>query len=96
MAEKKAQQARQMEFTSTHGNKFTFQKVKPSKWLEVLDKADATGTRNRGVFYKEVLENVVAIPGGLKVDDFDNEEYGGTAELDEVVLAAARFQQGKQ
>lgn len=89
-------QTKQMEFTSTHGNKYTFQKVKPSKWLEILDKADATGTRNRVVFYRGVLENVVAIPGGLNVDDFDADERGGTAELDEVVLAAARFQQGKQ
>lgn len=87
--------AKQLEFTSTDGNKYTLQKVKPSKWLEILDKSDATGTRSRKVFYAEVLGNVVAIPGGLTVDDFDSEERGGNAELDEVITAAARFQQSK-
>jgi hypothetical protein len=37
----------------------------------------------------------VAIPGGLKIDDFDADDRGGIAELDEVVLAAGRFQSGK-
>jgi hypothetical protein len=87
--------AKTMDFTSEHGNKYTFQKVPPSKWLGILDKSDATGVRNRVVFYGEVLEHVVAIPGGLKIDDFDADDRGGIAELDEVVLAAGRFQSGK-
>jgi hypothetical protein len=84
-----------MDFTSGQGNKYTFQKVPSSKWLGILDKADVTGVRNRVVFYSEVLENIVAIPGGLKIDDFDADDRGGIAELDEVVLAAGRFQSSK-
>lgn len=93
--EKAKAKAKQMDFESEQGNKYTFQRVKPSKWLEILDKSDAGGTRNRTVFYKEVLSNVVAIPTALSIDDFDEDGRGGNAELDEVVVAAARFQQNK-
>lgn len=87
------------EFTTEFGNKFTFQKVTPSKWLKVLDDVDQNGSRSRSKLYPAVLENVVVSPAGLAPDDFDDEvnypQLGGFAELDEVVTAAIRFQQGK-
>lgn len=86
-----------MQFTSEAGNVYTFQRVLPSKWLSVLDGAEVGGQRSRVKIYPAILENVVVQPAALKVDDFEDEEgtRGGFAELDEVVTAAIRFQQGK-
>ena len=78
-----------MEFKSQAGNSYTFQKVSPSEWMRILDNAERTGTIRRSDMFPDVLEHVVVQPSKT-VDDF--EEY---AELDEVVKAAIRFQQGK-
>lgn len=83
------------DFTSAAGNKFVFQRVAPSKWLDVLDQADAGGVRSRSKLYPAVLESVIVQPAGLGVDDFEQEPYNGFGELDEVVTQAIRFQQGK-
>lgn len=84
-----------MEYKSKQGNKFMFQKVTPSKWLDILDESDSGGTRSRAKLYPAVLENVVVQPSGLKPDDFEEEGRGGFYELDEVVGAAIRFQQSQ-
>lgn len=92
--EAKATKERTKEFTSKDGNVYTFQRVKPSKWMEILDQSDdGVGRRNRVRYATLVLENVVAIPGGLTPDSFEEDGRGGYAELDEVVGAAIRFQQ---
>lgn len=98
-----ANNPRTKEFVSEQGNTYIFQRVTPSKWLKILDESEAGGTRSRTKLYPAILGNVVVQPGGLSVDDFDKEVYeegepvrGGFSELDEVVTAAIRFQQGKQ
>lgn len=88
-------------FTSEQGNVYVFQKVTPTKWLKMLDESEASGRRERARLYPAILSNVVVQPGGLTPDDFDKDPVedepvrGGFAELDEVVTAAIRFQQGK-
>ncbi|MEK4131989.1 hypothetical protein NYE67_20455 [Solibacillus sp. FSL W8-0474] len=82
------------EFTSEIGNKYTFQKVKSSAWLDIMDEVEANSDKSRRHLYPAVLENVVVQPK-LKVDDFDEDGRGGYAELEEVVTAAIRFQRGK-
>lgn len=82
--------SRVKQFESAAGNKYTFQKVPPVEWLDILDAVEdgeKVGRRRR--LYGSVLENVVVQPK-LTAEEF--EEY---AELDEVVTAAIRFQQGK-
>lgn len=91
----KANTAKTMEFKSEQGNVFVFQKVLPSKWLDILDDADATGSRMRKKLYPAVLENIIVQPGALKPDDFDQEPYNGFGELEEVVVNAIRFQSNK-
>lgn len=78
------------EFTSKTGKKYTFQKVSPSQWAEMLDNGEIMGRIKRTIFYPSVLESVVVQPPNMKMDDF--EEY---EEMDEVVTAAIRFQSGK-
>lgn len=78
------------EFTSKSGKKYTFQKVAPVAWLDVLDEVEdgeKKGQRRR--LYGKVLENVVVQP------KMTMEEFEDFAEMDEVVTAAIRFQQGK-
>lgn len=77
------------EFTSKAGTKYTFQKVAPAQWLDILDESEASGRIKRSAMYPAVLENVVVQPK-VTVNDF--EDY---SELDEVVTEAIRFQQGK-
>ena len=78
-----------LDFTSKSGEKYKFQKVKPIAWLELMDEAEVNGAPKRAKLYRAVLENVVVQPQ-LTVNDFED-----MAELDEVVTAAIRFQQGK-
>lgn len=82
------------DFKSTYGNNFKFQRVKPSAWLSILDNSvDSGGKRNRVKLYSQILENVVVQPV-MKLDDFDNDGFGGFDELEEVIGEALRFQQG--
>lgn len=79
-----------LEFTSEEGNKYTFQKVAPVEWLDIMDEVEdgeRKGQRRR--LYGLTLENVVVAPK-KQMSEFDT-----FAELDEVVAAALRFQQGK-
>jgi hypothetical protein len=82
-------------FTSTYGNNYVFQKVKPSKWLEIIDNTGNGVKRIRSLFYPAILENVVVQPSSMNVDDFEEEGRGDYAELEEVIDAALRFQQGE-
>lgn len=80
----------QKEFTSKQGGKYTFQKVAPVAWLDVLDEVEdgeKKGQRRR--LYGSVLEHVVVQPKKTM------EEFDDFAEMDEVVTSAIRFQQGK-
>ncbi len=76
-------------FTSENGNKYTFQKVKPMAWLDIMDDVEANKEHTRRKLYPAVLENIVVNPK-LSIDEFD--DY---AELEEVITAAIRFQRGK-
>lgn len=81
----------QKEFTSSAGNKFVFQKVKNSKYLQILDRStDADGKPLISVMYPQLLKHVVIQPQDLTVDDFET-----FAEMQEVCEAALNFQQGK-
>lgn len=85
-----AQDKNLKDFTSKSGKQYKFQKVAPVEWLDILDEVEdgeKKGQRRR--LYGAVTENVVVQPK-LKLDEF--EDY---AELDEVVTAAIKFQQGK-
>lgn len=88
--------SRTKEFVSKYGNKFTFQRVLPSQWLDIMDDCNETGVINRAKLYKAIFENVVVTPSGLKVDDFELlEPYQGYGEMEEVAKEALKFQQGK-
>lgn len=80
--------------TKTHTSKvekkeYLFQKVSPSAWLDIMDEVDENKSTKRRSLYTAVLENIVVQPK-VTLDDFDN-----SAELDDVVITAMRFQQGK-
>ncbi|MEI5946472.1 hypothetical protein ETJ91_00390 [Bacillus albus] len=80
--------------TKTHTSKvekkeYLFQKVAPSTWLDIMDEVDENKATRRRSLYSAVLENIVVQPK-VKLDDFED-----SAELDDVVLSAIRFQQGK-
>lgn len=80
--------------TKTHTSKvekkeYLFQKVAPSNWLDIMDEVDENKASRRRSLYTAVLENIVVQPK-VKLDDFED-----SAELDDVVLSAIRFQQGK-
>lgn len=80
---------KQKEFTSKAGNKYTFQTVLPSKWASIIDEiSDVNGKLLNAKAMPSMLENVVVVPAGLKMDDF--EEW---SELEEVTQAAFLFQQ---
>ncbi|MDR4987160.1 hypothetical protein RGU74_27065 [Bacillus cereus] len=68
---------------------YLFQKVKPSNWLDIMDEVDENKGSKRRSLYAAVLENIVVQPK-VTMDDFDE-----SAELDDVVISAMRFQQGK-
>ncbi|MBF7156008.1 hypothetical protein [Bacillus albus] len=80
--------------TKTHTSKvekkeYLFQKVAPSTWLDIMDEVDENKATRRRSLYTAVLENIVVQPK-VKLDNFED-----SAELDDVVLSAIRFQQGK-
>lgn len=77
-------------FTSASGAEYTFQKVAPVDWLDILDEVEVEKKGQRRRLYSNVLEHVVVQP---KLAPKDFEDFG---EMDEVVTAAIRFQQGKQ
>ncbi|TQK41969.1 hypothetical protein FB479_11670 [Brevibacillus sp. AG162] len=70
------------------GTEYTFQKVAPRPWLKLMDEWDSKGKTSEKLT-EIVLEHIVVEPR-LNIDDF--EDY---AELDEVTMAAFRFQRGK-
>lgn len=75
------------EFKSTEGNEYTFQNVPNSKQAEIID----AGTGLHGKILNSrmmplILEHVVVVPNGLKMDDFETWE-----ELEEVTNAAFNF-----
>jgi hypothetical protein len=75
------------EFTSANGTTYTFQKVSPVAWLDIMDEIEGAGQRRK--LYGSVLENIIVQPR-MKLEEFTD-----FAELDEVVTAAIRFQRGK-
>lgn len=81
------------EYTSSEGgNQYTFQTVLPSVWAKVEDRiTNKNGGLLVSVAMPEMLEKVIVSPSGLKMDDFES-----WAELEEVTMAAYKFQrQGK-
>ena len=95
MSENKKRE-KQKEFTSSYGNKFTFQKVGTADWVDMLDKVeDASGRTNKPKFYTTVLKHLVVNPPEMTMNDFDEEPYNEFDEMDEVCDAAVRFQRGK-
>ncbi|MFK5708603.1 hypothetical protein [Lysinibacillus boronitolerans] len=75
------------EFTSTAGNDYTFQNVPNSKLAEISDiGSDYNGKILNTKMMPLMLEHVVVVPNGLKMDDFDT-----WTELEEVTNAAFRF-----
>ena len=95
MTEKKTL-AKHMEFTSKYGNTYKFQRVGAAEWLDIMDDAeDESGKPKRAKLYPVILEHIIVNPK-MSTSDFDNDGYGGSGELEEVIGAASRFQQGKQ
>lgn len=92
MAENKARKNPFMatkSFTSDiSGEEYLFQKVAPRPWMRLMDEWDAKGKATEKLA-EIVLEHIVVEPKKT-IDDF--EDY---AEVDEVTLAALRFQRGK-
>lgn len=75
------------EFTSEEGNKYTFQSVPNSKQAEIIDKGtDFNGKVLNSKMMPLMLDNVVVVPNGLKMDDFETWN-----ELEEVTGAAFTF-----
>lgn len=82
---------KQKEFKTKKGNKFIFQTVSNSKYLEIMDEATTTeGKPLLSKLYAAVLEHIVVQPSGLTVDDFESFK-----ELQEVCEAALTFQQSE-
>ena len=78
------------DYTSASGEKYVFQKVAPAEWLDILDDVDGEGKKGKNKrLYAAALEHVIVQPK-KELNDFDD-----FAEVDEVVTAAVRFQQGK-
>lgn len=77
------------EYTSLEGkNQYTFQTVLPSVWAKIEDKiTDKGGKLLLSVAMPEMLDKVVVTPSGLQLDDFES-----WAELEEVTMAAYKFQ----
>lgn len=75
------------EFKSTAGNEYTLQNVPNSKQAEIVDVGTGLyGKILNSKMMPQMLENVVVVPSGLKMDDFDTWE-----ELEEVTNAAFNF-----
>lgn len=84
------------EYTSEiSGNKYVFQKVQTVPWLRMQDELAAKGDKIEDRA-RMMLEHVIVQPR-LSIEDFDDYESGfhGYAELNEVVMAAYRFQLGR-
>ena len=82
---------KQKEFKSSNGNKYTFQTVPNSKYLEIMDETTTTeGKPLLSKLYAAALEHIVVQPSALTVDDFDSFK-----ELQEVCEAALTFQQSE-
>lgn len=82
---------KQKEFKSSQGNKYTFQTVSNSKYLEIMDETTTTeGKPLLSKLYTSILEHIVVQPSGLTPDDFDSFK-----ELQEVCEAALTFQQSE-
>lgn len=88
MAENKNTKTKQ-HISKVEKKEYLFQKVTPSTWLDIMDEVDENKSTKRRSLYSAVLENIVVQPK-VTLDDFDN-----SAELDDVVVSAMRFQQGK-
>lgn len=90
MASDKTATSNVKDFKSKAGNDYKFQKVAPVEWLDILDDVeDGAKKGQRRRLYGAVMENVVVQPS-MQLEDF-----GDFAEMDEVVTAAIKFQQGK-
>lgn len=84
-----ANKPRQKEFTSHKENKYVFQSVPNSTFLEIMDNCtNEDGKPIISKLYPSVLEHIVVQPNGLNVDDFENFN-----ELREVCENALTFQQ---
>ncbi|MED5041483.1 hypothetical protein P9848_05665 [Geobacillus stearothermophilus] len=82
---------KQKEFTSSKGNKYVFQTIPNSKYLEIMDETTtAEGKPLLSKLYAAALEHIVVQPSGLTVDDFESFK-----ELQEVCEAALTFQQSE-
>lgn len=79
----------QKDFTSKSGTKYSFQKVTPVAWLDIMDEVEANKEQQRRKLYGATLENIIVQPK-MALEDF--EDY---AEMEEVVTEAIRFQRGK-
>lgn len=90
MAVKKKAIEQTKKFTSEiSGTEYTFQKVSPVDWLDILDEVEGDKKGQRKRLYGQVFEHIVVQP---KMELKDFEDFG---EMDEVATAAIRFQQGK-
>lgn len=79
--------AKQKEYESKGGNKYTFQTVPNSKQAEIIDEGtNAVGKVLNSKMMPLILEHVVVVPNGLTMDDFETWE-----ELEEVTQAAFTF-----
>lgn len=76
-------------FTSASGKEYTFQKVAPVEWLDIMDDVNSNKEKQSRKLYTAVMENIVVQPK-MKLEEFDD-----FAEMDEVVTSAIRFQRGK-
>lgn len=75
------------DFTSKAGNEYKFQTVMNSKQAEIIDMGTGLGGKIlNSKMMPQMLDNVVVVPSGLKMDDFDTWE-----ELEEVTNAAFNF-----
>ncbi|MGE7988955.1 hypothetical protein [Lysinibacillus fusiformis] len=75
------------EYKSSAGNEYTFQNVPNSKQAEIVDVG--TGLHGKVLnsrMMPQMLEHVVVVPNGLKMDDFESWE-----ELEEVTNEAFSF-----
>lgn len=91
-AKTKQKPAKTLEYTSTFGNKFTFQRVLPSEMVKISKKI----REDEFAYMDLMLEHCVVVPSGLKIDDFETEEnLCGWGELVEVTREALRFLSAK-
>ncbi len=85
-------QAKTKEYTSTVGNKYTFQNVMNSKQAEILDEGTSVaGKVLNSKMMPLMLKHIVVSPQELTMDDFDT-----WTELEEVTSEAFTFLQTGQ